>query len=243
MKADIPAMHAEFERLNQNLLEPTKELFDQMCGSSDFTSPFMNMISYMEHIGSYKIMATQYGSAMDYSTLKHLQEETGHAVLFKRHAERLNGNHLDYSAEAMLAPASARMYFSKLEAILIQRFRETDNSRLIYLYMSLLVEFRAVWAYKLLQESVDIHGLEISLDKLLAEEHGHLHSMVRRLDEDGLYKLEDVRELWKEEKILFTRLMNTVSELYWKSEKQKAERLAVDNLQGKIQMQVQEHAV
>ena len=243
MKADIPAMHAEFERLNQNLLEPTKELFDQMCGSSDFTSPFMNMISYMEHIGSYKIMATQYGSAMDYSTLKHLQEETGHAVLFKRHAERLNGNHLDYSAEAMLAPASARMYFSKLEAILIQRFRETDNSRLIYLYMSLLVEFRAVWAYKLLQESVDLHGLEISLDKLLAEEHGHLHSMVRRLDEDGFYDLEDVRELWKEEKILFTRLMNTVSELYWKSEKQKAECLAVDNLQGKIQMQVQEHAV
>lgn len=243
MKADIPAMHAEFERVNQNLLEPTKELFDQMCGSSDFTSPFMNMISYMEHIGSYKIMATQCGSAMDYSTLKHLQEETGHAVLFKRHAERLNGNHLDYSADAMLAPASARMYFSKLEALLIQRFRETENSRLIYLYMSLLVEFRAVWAYKLLQESVDVHGLEISLDKLLAEEHGHLHSMVRRLDEDGLYKLEDVRELWKEEKILFTRLMNTVSELYWKSEKQKAERLAVDNLQGKIQMQVQEHAV
>ena len=243
MKADIPAMHAEFERLNQSLLEPTKELFDQMCGSSEFTSPFMNMISYMEHIGSYKIMATQYGSAMDYSTLKHLQEETGHAVLFKRHAERLNGNHLDYSAEAMLAPASARMYFSKLEALLIQRFRETENSRLIYLYMSLLVEFRAVWAYKLLQESVDVHGLEISLDKLLAEEHGHLHSMVRRLDEDGFYKLEDVRELWKEEKILFTRLMNTVSELYWKSEKQKAERLAVDNLQGKIQMQVQEHAV
>ena len=243
MKADIPAMHAEFERLNQNLLEPTKELFDQMCGSSDFTSPFMNMISYMEHIGSYKIMATQYGSAMDYSTLKHLQEETGHAVLFKRHAERLNGNHLDYSAEAMLAPASARMYFSKLEAILIQRFRKTENSRLIYLYMSLIVEFRAVWAYKLLQDSVDNHGLEISLDKLLAEEHGHLHSMVRRLDEDGFYDLEDIRELWKEEKILFRRLMNTVSELYWKSDKQGVERLPVDNLQGKIQMQVQEHAV
>lgn len=243
MKADIPAMHAEFERLNQNLLDPTKELFDQMCGSSEFTSPFMNMISYMEHIGSYKIMATQCGSAMDYSTLKHLQEETGHAVLFKRHAERLNGNHLDYSAEAMLAPASARMYFSKLEALLIQRFRETENSRLIYLYMSLIVEFRAVWAYKLLQESVDVHGLEISLEKLLAEEHGHLHSMVRRLDEDGFYDVEDVREMWKEEKILFTRLMNTVSELYWKSEKQKVERLAVDNLQGKIQMQVQEHAV
>ena len=243
MKADIPAMHAEFEQLNKNLLEPTKELFDQMCGSSDFTSPFMNMISYMEHIGSYKIMATQYGSTMDYSTLKHLQEETGHAVLFKRHAERLNGNHLDYSAEAMLAPASARMYFSKLEAILIQRFRETENSRLIYLYMSLIVEFRAVWAYKLLQESVDIHRLEISLDKLLAEEHGHLHSMVRRLDEDGFYDLEVVRELWTDEKMLFTRLLNAVSDLYWKSEKQKFEGIAIDTLQGEVQMQVQEHPV
>ena len=51
----------------------------------------------MEHIGSFRIMATQQGLAIDFQTLKHLNEETGHAVLFKRHAERLSGSSLDYS--------------------------------------------------------------------------------------------------------------------------------------------------
>ncbi len=210
----VPDLHLEFEKYNTNLVEPAQTLFNQLCGDSEFTWAFLNMLSYMEHIGSYKIMSTQRGDGMDYQTLKHLNEETGHAVLFKRHAERSTQRRLDYSAKAMLAPASARMYFSKLEAIIIRIFGDSGNSRVVYLYMSLIIEFRAVWAYKILQKAIEANQLDIKLSKLLAEEEGHLVSMVRRLSDDGFYSVETIQKLWKDEKMLFGRLLNSVAVLY-----------------------------
>ncbi len=164
----------------------------------------------MEHIGSYKIMATQRGNDIDHSTLKHLNEETGHAVIFKRHAERQYNNKLDYSVNSLMAPASARAYFSRLEVSMVKLFQRQANYRTVYLYMSLIVEFRAIWGYEILQGCINKCGLDAPLEKLLAEEQGHLYSMLRRLEEDGNLKDEFVRKLWQAERKLFINLLSAI---------------------------------
>ncbi len=203
----------EFKRSNDDLANWSMSVFMSLCGNERDAILFLNTLSYMEHIGSYKIMATQRATVMDYPTLKHLNEETGHAVFFKRHAERVHDQEMDYSADALLAPASARAYFNRLEAGMVRLFGRSANYRTIYLYMSLVVEFRAVWAYNLLQRALDRNALDISLERLLAEEQGHLYSMARRLDGDGHYNLRTIRQLWSQERVLYIRLLGAIEKL------------------------------
>ena len=207
---DIPGLVAEFTDNNDDLTEWTDQVFTEFCSDDRFRWLFFNTLSYMEHIGSYKIMATQQGDVIDYPTLKHLNEETGHAVLFKRHAERYSGAGLDYAQSNLIAPASARAYFGRLEASMVSYFGRNANYRTIYLYMSLIVEFRAVWGYEILQDCIKRCNLDFSLAKLLAEEQGHLNSMVRRLDDDGLYSKDHIEHFWQRERRLYIRLVKAI---------------------------------
>ncbi len=207
---EIPQLVQSFSHNNEDLREWTERVFTDLLTDSEFRWLFCNTLSYMEHIGSYKIMATQQGDVIDYPTLKHLNEETGHAVLFKRHAERFKGSGLDYAESQLIAPAYARAYFSRLEVSMVRYFGRDANYRTIYLYMSLIVEFRAVWAYEILAGCIEKAGFDFSLTKLLAEEQGHLNSMVRRLDEDGQFSREPVEYFWERERWLYVRLLKAI---------------------------------
>lgn len=213
MTLAVPALVGEFNRQNEHLRDWSESVFFTLCEGNRTRWLFMNTLSYMEHIGSYKIMATQTSGVIDYPTLKHLNEETGHAVLFKRHAERLSGNSLDYSAPVLMAPASARAYFSRLEASMLRMFGADANYRTIYLYMSMIVEFRAVWAYEILQKCIDRNNLNVSLERLLAEEQGHLYSMARRLKSDGNFTEKNIQVFWDKEQTLYIRLLNAIEKL------------------------------
>ena len=57
--------------------------------------------------------------------------------------------------------------------------------------VSMVVEFRAVWGYRLYQEALVRAGSIVSLKSLLAEESGHLTDMAERLR--GLGELDGPR--------------------------------------------------
>ncbi len=210
MNAQISKLNESFAAANASFVKPAQSLMTALCENPRTAWPLLNTLSYMEHLGSYRIMATQWGASADYQTLKHVQEEAGHAVLFKRHAERLSGKKTDYGDESLLAPASARMYFARLEAAMVRMFRETGHPSTVYLYMSLIIEFRAVWAYPLLQNALDKADLSISLERLLAEEQGHLYSMARRLEAAGQLRSDTIAALCEYERNGFVRLLKAL---------------------------------
>ena len=51
--------------------------------------------------------------------------------------------------------------------------------------MSLIVELRALWVYRLYQQALDAAGLKLSLRGVIAEEDRHLEEMIARLDALG----------------------------------------------------------
>ena len=59
--------------------------------------------------------------------------------------------------------------------------------------MSLIVELRAVWFYRLYQETLSEHELSLSLRSVLAEEELHLDAMLARLARHG-FELRDARD-------------------------------------------------
>lgn len=149
---------------------------EQICANPDLHIRFLNTLSLMEHIGSRKIMLAQ-PRVPDGAMLKHLAEETRHAWFFKRAAEKLAGRVLDYDDDALLAGAAARLYMDRLDAGISSAITPGEGP-LAYLYMSLIIERRAIWAYRIYHSVLATQRCGISLTGVLAEEDLHHDKML-----------------------------------------------------------------
>jgi hypothetical protein len=171
---------SELERRSADMAAAVKQRLAWFCRHPGVHARFLNALSLMEHIGSRKIMASRSGESLSGDTLKHLAEETRHAYFFKHAAEKRARRALDYGRADTIAGASARAYMGRLDAG-IARDCGRAAGPLPYLYMSLIVELRAVWFYRLYQETLAAHGESLSLRSVLAEEELHLAAMLAHL--------------------------------------------------------------
>ena len=167
---------------SRDLAEPVRARLAAFCAEAPLHARFLNMLSLLEHIGSRKIMASERENSWHHDRLKHLAEESRHAYFFKRVAEKLAGRSLDYSSHDTLAVASAKFYMGRLDASIAQNLG-ARLAPLAYLYMSLIVELRAIWAYRLYQTVLAEQACGINLKSILSEEELHLDSMFTQLND------------------------------------------------------------
>lgn len=211
MSFAVETLVAEFERKNAHLVAATESMLGGFVADRPLHARFMNTLAMLEHMGSHKIMATQAGPAIDLPTLKHLAEETRHAFFFKRHANREAGREMTNAAADLLAPLAARRYFQRLEAEMVRAFPAGTHPRAVYLTMSMVIEFRAVWGYSLYQAALVRVGSPVSLKSLLAEESGHLTDMAERLEALGELDLARLRRFCAAETALYERMQEALS--------------------------------
>ena len=203
------ALH-RFERDNDRLVLATRSLLARVVPDASLHARLANTLSMLEHIGSHKIMATQHSVSIDQATLKHVAEEAHHAHFMKRQAEKTAGHPLEYIDGDLLAPASARMYFQRLEAAMGRTLARQRSTRATYLYMSMVVEFRALWFYRLYEQTLKHAGHALSLKRILGEERNHLEDVAHRLEMAG--ELSDMRadEFLGAERKLYERLLGAM---------------------------------
>jgi hypothetical protein len=211
MSYAVDSLVAEFERKNAAFVGRTETMLVAFVADRALHARFMNTLAMLEHMGSHKIMATQAGPDIDLPTLKHLAEEARHAFFFKRHATREAGQEMRNTAADLLAPLAARRYFQRLEAEMVRAFPAGTHRQAIYLTMSMVVEFRAVWGYRLYQAALTRAGSPISLKSLLAEESGHLTDMAERLETLGELELARLKGFCAAETALYERLLEGLS--------------------------------
>ena len=203
MQKQDETLTVRFAQANASLAGATQSLLGAIIHDGALHADFLNTLSMLEHMGSHKIMATQHGPMIDQATLKHLAEEARHAFFFKRQAER----EAPSGAAGLMAPSAARGYFQRLEAEILRDLPAQAPARTAYLTMSLTVEFRAIWAYRLYQEVLTRAGSAMSLKSLLAEESGHLGEMVEGLRQIGQFDSRRLQFLWDVEQKLYRRLL------------------------------------
>lgn len=216
MPQPAPAIPAEswldgalerFATANLALAPRATQLLDRIIADGPRHARMLNTLALLEHMGSHKIMATQHSAAIDQPTLRHVAEEAHHAFFMKRQAEKTAGRPLEFGAEELLAPAAARMYFQRLEGATVRALGARRSARAAYLYMSMIVEFRALWFYGLYQQALSRARHALSLKRVLGEEQAHLGDMASRLDAGG--ELDDARAtaILASEGRLFGRLL------------------------------------
>ena len=203
---------ARFAADNDALVLQTRAVLGRIVPDSARHARLLNTLSMLEHLGSHKIMATQHGADIDQPTLKHVAEEAGHAFFMKRQAEKTAERPLEYVAADLLAPAAARMYFQRLEAVLARVLGRQGSARAVYLYMSMIVEFRALWFYGLYQQTLQRARHALSLKRVLGEEQSHLNDMAVRLEAAGELSDARVAAFCTRERALYCRLLAALSE-------------------------------
>jgi hypothetical protein len=207
MSFAVETLVGEFERKNAHLVTLTESMLAGFVADRALHARFMNTLAMLEHMGSHKIMATQAGPEIDLPTLKHLAEEARHAFFFKRHANRESGREMRNRPSDLLSPLAARRYFQRLEAEMLRAFPPATHRQAIYLTMSMVIEFRAVWGYSLYQAALARAGSLVSLKGLLAEEGGHLIDMAERLDLLGELDFPRIERFCTVETELYGRLL------------------------------------
>jgi hypothetical protein len=201
---------ARFAADNDELAPRTRSVLEAIIGEPERHARMLNTLSLLEHMGSHKIMATQHSAGIDQATLKHVAEEAQHAYFMKRQAEKTAERPLDYTADDLLAPSSARMYFQRLESATVRTLGPKRSARAAYLYMSMIVEFRALWFYDLYQHSLQRARHALSLKRVLGEEQAHLADMAQRLEAG--HELDDARaaQVLAAERRLYARLLGAL---------------------------------
>ena len=204
------AAQARFDQLNAQLAARTRHLLDKITADQDTHARLLNTLSMLEHMGSHKIMATQHGAAIDQSTLRHVAEEAHHAYFMKRQAEKTAQRDLHYKPDDLLAAPSARIYFQRLEVAIVNRIGASGPTTAVYLLMSMIIEFRALWFYRLYQETLTRAGLPISLKRILGEEQHHLSEMADRLMAIEAFDEDQVSAFVAIENRLYQRMLSAI---------------------------------
>ena len=172
--------------LSRNRSSSLKAFLETVVSAPERHARFLNTLSFLEHLGSRKIFLSHCRSAFPGGVLEHLAEETRHASFFRKHAERIGGRAVAYVSGDMLALASSRFYFARLDALVTRLVR--DDRALPYYYVSLSIERRALELYGLYEEILGGVGRPLTLKGLLAEEKRHLAEMEESLlRNDPLY--------------------------------------------------------
>jgi hypothetical protein len=208
----IDQAQSHFDDANAALVMQTRALLSRIVGDEALHPKLINTLSMLEHMGSHKIMLTQHGPELDQPTLKHLAEECHHAYFMKRQAEKAAGRALAYVPADLLAPRAVRMYFQRLEASLVRSLERERSVSATYLYMSMIVEFRAVWFYSLYQSELKRNAHAMSLKRLLGEEQNHLTDMAERLEHAGELSDARVDAFVRTEHSLYGRLLDSLQQ-------------------------------
>lgn len=172
---------------------------------------FVNTLSMLEHIGSVKIARTQAGPRITEEVLQHLAEETRHAQILKRIARGIGGADVgDYDDGRLLAGASARGYFARIDAAVRAAVRSELAAGLrspaAYQLVTLLVELRASWLYPAYQRALKEAGSRFSVRSIIGEEERHLADIRDGMRALGLEEDGWVRDLIEYEGQLFGSL-------------------------------------
>jgi len=176
---------------------------------------FFNTLSYLEHIGSRKILACKIDFGEE--QLRHAAEETRHALRFKEMSRTLVPTTIDnYLPESLLGGTAAFSYFQRLDAM-VRAFLERKTLMpvpiLSYLLVTYIVETRAASLYPKLQAFVEERRLPISLKSIIAEENRHLDDIEASMAATNLIDKDELEALLSNEENFFRSFVHRVIEL------------------------------
>jgi hypothetical protein len=146
---------------------------------------WLNTFSFLEYVGFRKIVKSQRSESLTAEILAHALEEGRHALSLKKLAMKIGGKEFNsYAPDALLCGEAAEDYFQTLDHACedaLHDLGEDARAALVYLYVTWLIEIRALDVYTQYRKALVSMGAAQNLDGLLAEEAQHLSRVASEL--------------------------------------------------------------
>ena len=179
-------MEMENKALNSKILD----FLNQVISASSIHAQFLNTLSFLEYIGTRKIIKSQADKLFNGELLEHLNEEARHSLFFKKLAQKQAGCLLGFRPEEMLLKEESERYFQNID----RKAKECSSKPFMnYLYTTWTVEIRALNLYDLYEKVLSTKSFSFSLRSILKEEKEHL----RYVEECGVNKNPSHKEILK----------------------------------------------
>ena len=154
-------------------------LLEKISSDDSLHARFLNTLSYLEYIGSRKMLKSLPSSVLDKVLLDHINEETRHSLILKSLAQKLAKKNMGFTEEEMIAGESAKNYFQEVDHYSLKF--SFDNPVLNYLYTTYAVEQRALVFYSLYNDILKKRAFSFSLSSILDDELKHLDFVLNEI--------------------------------------------------------------
>jgi len=150
-----------------------KEILAKIVEKTALEARWLNTLSLLEMIGARKIGKTVCQAHPALEILEHLNDETRHALIFKKLSRAL-----DERAETYLCRDEAISYFQMLDATASEWLSEqigTEEPYYNYCFVTCLIERRAMQIYPVYKKITPHPVVQRELAQIIAEETNHRH--------------------------------------------------------------------
>ena len=155
------------------------KILEKAVSDSSLHSRFLNTLSYLEYIGSRKMMKSLPSQSLNKFFLDHIHEEIRHSLLLKGLAQKLAQKNLSFKKHEMIAGTAASHYFQEVDHYSIKF--AFSNTILNYLYTTYAIEQRALIFYSLYNDILQKKYFSFSVKSILKDEKEHLAYVEKKI--------------------------------------------------------------
>jgi len=187
---------------------------------------WINLLSYLEFMGSRKIFKTQKNGRISEAILKHAADEARHALILKQMISKItdDSGFEFYNASHILNAYSGFRYMQSLDAMVKKYMLSVfgsgeDFSYICYVYMSYVIEVRANWLYDIYSGLLERNKSAIHVSGIISDEVRHLDDMSREITNIDSKSGEHIKYFLGRESMLFERFLTSVEHCLMPAEK------------------------
>ena len=149
-----------------------KATLQKIASSKKLETRWLNTLSLLEYIGARKISKTVCLGHPSLEIMQHYADETRHAYIFRKLSANLAGG----KTAGYLCPDEATSYFQMLDTFVAEWLSEItgkDDPYQNYLFVTCMIERRAMKMYPLYMASTKNSGVKNELQEIIKEEACH----------------------------------------------------------------------
>ena len=171
------------------------KILEKIVSDKELHGLWLNTLSFLEYIGTRKMLKALPASCLNETLLAHINEESRHSLFFKKLSHKVSGKQFFFAEHEMICSKEAENYFQQIDQE--ARSFSRSNPTLNYLYTTYTVELRAILLYSIYSKILKRNQLPFTLNFVLKEEEQHLAAVmqsIKTLDPFAEQNFEELKE-------------------------------------------------
>ncbi len=194
-----------------------REILEENLGNAHKHHAWLKTLSYLEFVGYRKMVKSLNYQDVNNGVFHHLTDEIQHSFMLREIAEKNFKETPLSSSETEECIRMAENYFQSLDSFIheeVQKLTGKANHYLAYLWVSYIIEKRAMQVYPYYYNLLVDTPLKMVLQKIIQDESHHLNYLENVMKQLEVKKQFEAPAVFAEEEKLFDNLTKSFQSFF-----------------------------